>query len=174
MFDFSQKSFPVLGIKGLKQKLESYRALGGEAPLCALIQPDVRMMLESVGGVKLITSEEASDAAELKENEREFLLSLDNIKLFTVASGTVAVYIRKYHEAMRLMASDETLSDELLYKQFIKGIKHDHFKIRLQAAMQGEPKNLSSLTKVTFEQLALVLETKEDARGYFGDDSSSS
>ncbi|GKT22946.1 hypothetical protein ADUPG1_012275, partial [Aduncisulcus paluster] len=121
-----------------QQKLESYRALGGEAPLCALIQPDVRMMLESVGGVKLITSEEASDAAELKENEREFLLSLEshfgrksaldtlyafsNIKLFTVASGTVAVYIRKYHEAMRLMASDETLSDELLYKQFIKGI----------------------------------------------------
>ncbi|GKT20187.1 hypothetical protein ADUPG1_004388, partial [Aduncisulcus paluster] len=60
----------------------------------------------------------------------------------------------------------EEISGEVLYTHFMKGIKHSKFKIRMEAALQGESKSLDNFTKVTFRQLAIILETKEDAKGY--------
>ncbi|GKT29163.1 hypothetical protein ADUPG1_005179, partial [Aduncisulcus paluster] len=75
-------------------------------------------------------------------------------------------YIRRYQEALRLMSEDETISGDNLYSHFMRGIKHRQFRIRMEAALQDEPKDIDTFTRVTFEQLALVLETMEDAKGY--------
>ncbi|GKT34262.1 hypothetical protein ADUPG1_002789, partial [Aduncisulcus paluster] len=111
---------------------------------------------------KLVNPEEATDQERLNANEVEFLTKvrshfgrktaldtlyhLDKIKLFAVTTDKVAGYIRRYQEALRLMSEEETISGDNLYSHFMRGIKHRQFRIRMEAALQDEPKDIDTFT----------------------------
>ncbi|GKT28590.1 hypothetical protein ADUPG1_000745, partial [Aduncisulcus paluster] len=92
--------------------------------------------------------------------------SLDTIKLREVSEDKVAAYVTKYKATLRRLAEDETLGDKALTEQFLKGIKHPRFRLRMKAALEGGYKDMSGLTRLIFQQVQLVLETLEDAKGY--------
>ncbi|GKT35179.1 hypothetical protein ADUPG1_008390 [Aduncisulcus paluster] len=55
-----------------RERFDSYRALGGTAPLVVLIQPDIRTIYENVCDC-LLPESEVSDGAGCEEEERSFL-----------------------------------------------------------------------------------------------------
>ncbi|GKT35302.1 putative nucleotidyltransferase, Ribonuclease H [Aduncisulcus paluster] len=173
--------FGAFYFQKFRERFDSYRALGGTAPLVVLIQPDIRTIYENVCDC-LLPESEVSDGAGCEEEERSFLKSvsdyfgkksaldtlyrLDTVKLFTISTEQVTNYCKRYREALRLMDPDDEISGDVLYSHFMRGIKHPKFRIRMEAALQGEEKTISTFIKVIYRQLAIVLETREDARGY--------
>ncbi|GKT35797.1 hypothetical protein ADUPG1_003055, partial [Aduncisulcus paluster] len=82
-----------------------------------------------------------------RKSALDTLYALDKVKLFTISTDSVTNFCRKYREAIRLMDPEEEISGEVLYTHFMKGIKHSKFKIRMEAALQGESKSLDNFTK---------------------------
>ncbi|GKT35557.1 hypothetical protein ADUPG1_003005, partial [Aduncisulcus paluster] len=62
--------------KVFKDAFVAYRALGGEAHMFALVDPDIRQLYEDIHDVELLNPTEL-DLEEIKSNEKEFIDGID-------------------------------------------------------------------------------------------------
>ncbi|GKT28364.1 hypothetical protein ADUPG1_000608, partial [Aduncisulcus paluster] len=154
-----------------KQSFESYRALGGKTPLFALINPDTRAIYEDVTENELPNPADLESDDLVKSSEEDFLNAVDlyfghysaldvlNIlsktKLTRVTEDAIAAYVKRYRSTIRRLDKDEILTEETIGKYFLKGIEHQAFKTRMEAALQKEKRSLANLTKVVFSQLQI-------------------
>ncbi|GKT18901.1 hypothetical protein ADUPG1_011400, partial [Aduncisulcus paluster] len=164
-----------------KNEFTTYRAAGGKASLFSLIRVDTLSIYKDISASTL-DAPEGREPGVVEEEERVFLqslnehygnkstldtfYSLDAVKLKEINEDKVAAYVSRYKSILRRLAEDEPLSDKTLTEQFLKGIKHTRFRLRMKAALEGGYKDMSGLTRLIFQQVQMVLETLEDAKGY--------
>ncbi|GKT28904.1 hypothetical protein ADUPG1_000930 [Aduncisulcus paluster] len=113
-----------------KNEFATYRAAGGRASLYSLI----RRRREGILGTP--------KQPLWQQDYTRHIYSLDTIKLREVSEDKVAAYVTKYKATLRRLAEDETLGDKALTEQFLKGIKHPRFRLRMKAALEGGYKDM--------------------------------
>ncbi|GKT18831.1 hypothetical protein ADUPG1_011387 [Aduncisulcus paluster] len=94
------------------------------------------------------------------------IYEFEKIKLYAVTLKQASQYVVRYREVLEGVSPEERPSDELIGRYFLRGIKVPRFRKRMEVALDSQEMSMKILTKTIMEQVSLVEDAQDDAKGY--------